>query len=64
MAKRRRIASLVWHRHISMSEARAIFAMLGPEECTEAETRAAVDDFSSDVIDVVDTPAKVGGSWT
>ena len=64
MAKRRCIASFLGHRHISMSEARTIFAMLGPEGCTEAEVRAAVDDFSSDVIDVVDIPAKAGGSWT
>lgn len=64
MAKRRCIASLLGHRHISMSEARFIIGMLGPEGCTEAEVRAAVDDFSSDIIDVVDIPAKAGGSWT
>ena len=64
MAKRRCIASFLGHRHISMSEARTIIAMLGPEGCTEAEVRAAVDDFSSDVIDYVDIPATAGGSWT
>ena len=63
MAKRRCIASLLGHRHISMSEARSIIGMLGPEGCTEAEVRAAVDDFSSDIIDVVDIPATAGGSW-
>ncbi len=37
---------------------------MAPEGCTEADVRAAVDDFFSDIIDVVDLPATVGGSWT
>ena len=64
MAKRRCISSLLGHRHVSMSEVRRIVAMLDPEECTKTEVRAAVDEFSSDIIDVVDIAAKTGASWT
>ena len=51
-------------RHMSMRQAQSLITMLGLEECTVAEVRAAVDDFSSDVIDAVDIQAKAGGSWT
>ena len=60
-AKLRRIRSIMAHRHMSQQ---GLVAMLGPEECTRAEVRAAVDDFSSDVIDTVDIPTKARGSWT
>ena len=62
-AKRRCVASLMGRRHMSMRQAQSLLTMLGPEECTEAEVRAAVDDFCSAVIDVVYIPAKAGGSY-
>ena len=39
------------HRHMSQQ---GLVALLGPEECTRAVVRSAVDEFSSDVIDAVD----------
>ena len=37
--------------------------MLGPEECKRAVVRAAVDEFSSDVIDAVYIRAQDGGLY-